>query len=213
MLGAVIMAAFLDYQEEIGKFLSLSRTINFLPFFLLGFYMTREQFYKITDNKRLKKLLPVVFVIFMGIVFAFGKPIRKGFGVFIYGVSSYEKLSDSVYSLGPLFSLVWMIIAAILMFAVFILCPRRKTFLSDIGKNTISVYVLHRLFKDILYYAGFYTVLSPNEYLAVGQIAMVAALMVFVFGTSFFAGIINHLSTIKAHWFYIDGDIYFDEYK
>lgn len=213
MTAAVIMAAVLDYQEEIGKFLSLSRTINFLPFFLLGFYMTKEQFHKIVDNKRLKVILPVIFLIAMTIVFTFGKPIRKGFGVFIFGVSSYEKLSGTAYSFGPLLSLLWMVIATALMFALFIICPRQKTFLSNFGKNTISIYVLHRLFKDVLNYAGLYTILSSNEYIAVCQLALVSLILVFLFGNTFSARAITKLSTIKARWFYVDGDIYFDEYK
>lgn len=213
MMGAIIMAMVLDYQEEIGKFLSLARTINFLPFFLLGFYMTKEQFYKIVDNKVLKKILPVIFFATMIIVFTFGKAVRKGFGVFIFGVSSYEKLSGLAYRFGPLLSLLWMIIAALLMFAVFIMTPRKKSFLSKIGRNTISIYVLHRLFKDILYYAGFYDVLSANQYIAVGQLAVLSLILILVFGTTYCAKMITNLSTIKAHWFYLDGDLYFDEYK
>lgn len=213
MLGAIIMAAVLDYQEEIGKFLSLSRTINFLPFFLLGFYMSKEEFYKIADNKKLKKILPVLFFVFMGLVFLFPKAFRKGFGVFIYGVSSYEKLSGLAYGFGPFICLAWMIIASLLMFAIFLMTSKKKTFLSNIGKNTISVYVLHRLFKDILYYAGLYDILSSNQYIAVFELAILSLLLIIIFGTSFSAQTITNLSTIKAHWFYVDGDIYFDEYK
>ena len=135
MIASVVLAAVLDYQDEIGKFLSLSRTINFLPFFLLGFYMTKEQFYKIVNDKILKIILPVFFAIFIPIVLCNGVEIREAFGVFLYGVSSYEVLPDQYYSFGPFLTLIWLVIASMLMFAVFIVCPRRKSWLSTIGRD------------------------------------------------------------------------------
>lgn len=206
MIASVIMAAVLDYQEEIGKFLSLSRTINFLPFFLLGFYMTREQFYKIVNNRKLQIFLSAFFVIFMVFVLNNGVAIRKTFGVLLYGVSSYEVLPDQFYSFGPFLTLVWLVIASMLMFAVFMICPKRQSWLSSIGRATISIYVLHRLFKDILYYAGFYDLLSQNPYMAVGEVALVSLILVLVFGHPFIAKMITNLGTIKAKWAYKDGD-------
>lgn len=206
MMASVVMAAVLNYQEEIGKFLSLSRTINFLPFFLLGFYMTREQFYKIINDKILKVILPLFFVIFMVIVLHNGVAIRKTFGVFLYGVSSYEVLPDQFYSFAPFLTLIWLIIASMLMFAVFMFCSKRKSYLSTIGRATISIYVLHRLFKDILYYAGFYDILSQNPYIAVGEVALMSLVLVLIFGNPFIAKMITNLGTIKAKWAYKDGD-------
>lgn len=213
MLGAIVMAAVLDYQEEIGKFLSLSRTINFLPFFLLGFYMTKDQFYRITNNKKLKIVLPVVMYLLMAIILRFGKYVRKACGIFIFGVSSYDGLIEEVYGFGPVFALLWMAVATIMFFSVFIICPRRKTFLAAFGKNSIAIYVFHRLVKDLLYYAGFYSILSSNQLISVGQVALVSLLVTFLFGNTFSARVVTNLSEIKAHWFYKNGDLFYDEFK
>lgn len=213
MLAAVVMAAVLDYQEEIGKFLSLSRTINFLPFFLLGFYMTREQFYRIMNHKKLKVILPVIFYLLMAVILRFGTHVRKACGIFIFGVSSYEGLSDEIYGYAPLFALLWMAVATIMFLAVFIICPRKKTFLSTIGKNSIAVYVFHRLVKDLLYYLGFYSVLSSNQLIAVGQVALAALGVTLLFGNPLSAKIVTDLSEIKAHWFYKNSDLYYEEFR
>ncbi|MDO4555570.1 MAG: acyltransferase family protein [Lachnospiraceae bacterium] len=205
MLASILMAAVLDYQEEIGKFLSLSRTTNFLPFFLLGFYMTREQFYKIVNSVVLRIILPVFFVVVMILVLKNGVYIRENFGVLLYAVSSFDVLPDQLYTYGSLLTLVWLAAATLLMFAVFILCPRKKSYLSTIGKATISIYVLHRLFKDILYYAGFYDILSSNPYIAVAEVAFVSLILVLIFGNPTIANIINRLGSVKVKWAYVDG--------
>ena len=206
LLASVIMAAVLDYQEEIGKFLSLSRTINFLPFFLLGFYMTREQFYKIVNNRICRIVLPAFFLITMVLVIKNGVYIRENFGVLLYAVSSFDVLPDQYYSYGSILTLLWLVAATLLMFAVFIFCPRKKSYLSTIGKATISIYVLHRLFKDILYYAGFYDILSSNPYIAVAEVGLMSLILVLVFGNPYIAKIINNLGTVKISWAYVDGD-------
>jgi fucose 4-O-acetylase-like acetyltransferase len=203
---AIVLAAVLDYQDEIGKFLSLSRTINFLPFFLLGFYMTREQFYKIVNNRILKVILPVGFLISMVLVIKNGTYIRENFGVLLYAVSSFDVLPDNYYRYGPILTLIWLLAASLLIFAVFILCPRRKCYLSQIGQATISIYVLHRLFKDILDYAGFYDHLSQNPYLAVGEVALMSLLLVLIFSIPSIEKIISGLGKIHAKRFYVDGD-------
>lgn len=202
MTAAILMAAVLDYQEEIGKFLSLSRTINFLPFFLLGFYMSKEQFQKITDNKTVQRLFPFSLLGLFVLCMTQGKTLRKFFGIYMYGVSSYEKLPDSLYGIGPLLALLWMVLAVIFMFGVFVLCPRKQTKLSHIGKNTLGIYVLHRLFKDFLYYGEFYDHLPQNQYLATGIIVLISLLMVFVFGSRICTNIIQRLAQFPTEGIY-----------
>lgn len=58
LIGAVLLAAVIHYQEPVGKFLSLSRTIHFLPFFLMGYYIKKEQFQAVINNAKCRKALP-----------------------------------------------------------------------------------------------------------------------------------------------------------
>ena len=70
------------------------------------------------------------------------------------------------------------------------------------GKNTIGIYILHRLFKDFLIYGGFYELLSANGYLAVLEIMVVSLLLTFLFGTAFWADIIKKLSRVSVRKLY-----------
>lgn len=207
MTAAIILAAVINYQEAVGKFLSLSRTINFLPFFLLGFYMTKDQFQQMVEHPKLKKVLPVVFILSAFLIIPYGRKVQKWLGVFFFGISPYTKLlelSDLFYYFAPLICILWMAVVMLMLFGLFILCPKKDTFLCQFGKNTIGIYVLHRLFKDFLIYGGFYGILSQNEYVAVAQIVLTSLLLTFILGTKFWAQSITKLSKINTHQFYIE---------
>ena len=134
-----------------------------------------------------------------------GRAIKKWIGVFFFGVSPYSKLlklGDWYYHIAPLTCILWMVITVVILFGMFSLCPRGKTFLAKLGKNTIGIYVLHRFFKDFLIYGGFYSMLSQNEYLAVIETLLVSLLLAVIFGTDFWAKTMNKLSVVNAKWLY-----------
>lgn len=205
LAGAILLSAFINYQDTVGKFLTLSRAINFLPFFLMGFYLKSEQFSQIVNHKTWKKYLPAVFVLFGICIIWNGRAVKRWLGVFFFGVSPYSKLlqiGEWYYHLAPLTCILWIAATTLLLFGLFALCPRRKTFLAKLGKNTIGIYILHRLFKDFLIYGGFYDILSQNEALAVIEVLFVSLLLTVVFGTDFCANTIKKYSVVHAKWLY-----------
>jgi len=205
LAAAVLIAAFINYQDAVGKFLTLSRMFNFLPFFLLGFYMPREHFENIANHPKWKYILSLLFLLSAVVITANGRAIKKWIGVFFFGVSPYSKLlklGEWYYHIAPLTCILWMAVTVVILFGLFSLCPRRKTFLAKLGRNTIGIYVLHRFFKDFLIYGGFYDILSKNEYLAVGETLLVSLLLAVVFGTDFWAKTLNKLSIVNAKWLY-----------
>lgn len=205
LTAAVLLAAFINYQDNVGKFLTLSRAVNFLPFFLLGFYMTKERFEKIVNHPRWKLILSILFLLSAIVIPINGRAIKKWLGVFFFGVSPYSKLlklGEWYYHAAPLTCILWMAITVLILFGLFSLCPRRKTFLAKLGRNTIGIYILHRLFKDFLIYGGFYSMLSRNESLAVLEVLLVSLLLAVIFGTDFCAKMLHKLGTVNAKWLY-----------
>ena len=205
LAAAVLLSAFINYQDTVGKFLTLSRAANFLPFFLLGFYLKREHFEKIVNHPKWKHFLSILFLISAVVITINGRAVSKWLGVFFYGVSPYSKLlklGEWYYNIAPLTCILWMAVTVVILFGLFAICPRRKTFLAKLGRNTIGIYILHRLFKDFLIYGGFYDILSKNEYVAVGETLLVSLLLTVVFGTDFWAKTMNKLSVVNARWIY-----------
>lgn len=207
LLASVLLAAVIGYQDSVGKFLSLSRTINFMPFFLLGFYMTKEQFSQIVNHDKGKKLLSAVFILSALLIIPNGRAVQKWLGVFFYGVSPYEKLlklSDFYYGIAPLTCILWMAVTMLVLFGLFALCPRRNTFLAKAGKNTLGIYVFHRLFKDFLIYGSFYSILSQNESIAVAEVLLISLMLTVIFGMDFWSKIITKLSKVSIKRVYIE---------
>ena len=205
LTAAIIFAAVIGYQENVGKFLSLSRTINFMPFFLFGFYMTKERFDQIVNHTSGKKILSAVFILSALLIIPNGRAVQKWLGVFFYGVSPYEKLlklSDFYYSIAPLTCILWMAVTMLILFGLFALCPKKSTFLAKAGKNTLGIYVFHRLFKDFLIYGGFYSILSRNEYIAVAAVLLMSLLLTIFFKADFWSQIIAKLSAVNGKRFY-----------
>ena len=167
--------------------------------------MGEYSFEKIVNHPKWKPFLSALFLISAVIITINGRAISKWLGVFFYGVSPYSKLlklGEWYYNIAPLTCILWMAVTALILFGLFSLCPRRKTFLAKLGRNTIGIYILHRLFKDFLIYGGFYDILSQNEYIAVAETLLVSFLLTVVFGMDFWAKTMNRLSVVDAKWLY-----------
>ncbi|MDO4531302.1 MAG: acyltransferase family protein [Bacillota bacterium] len=200
LAAAVLVAAFANYQESIGRFLTLSRAINFLPFFLLGFYMTPKRLQEALGGKGRRFVLSGIFLAAMVLIIIHGRAVKKWIGVFFFGVSPYSKLlklGEWYYYAAPLTCILWMAATVVLLFGLFALCPKGKTFLAKLGRNTIGIYILHRLYKDFLIYGGFYGLLCENPYLATGAGLLVSLLVTVVFGTDFWAKALTKLSKVS----------------
>jgi fucose 4-O-acetylase-like acetyltransferase len=199
LAAAVLLAAFANYQESIGKFLTLSRAINFMPFFLLGFYMTPERLQQVIGGKGRRGFFSAVFLLAAVAIILNGRAVKKWLGVFFFGVSPYSKLlklGEWYYYAAPLICMLWMLCTVVLLFGLFALCPRGKTFLAKLGRNTIGIYIIHRLYKDFLIYGGFYALLGENPYVATGGVLLVSLLVTVVFGADFWARALVKLSEV-----------------
>ncbi|MBR5590849.1 MAG: hypothetical protein IKW40_04930, partial [Anaerotignum sp.] len=174
---------------------------------LMGFYISREHFEAITNHPKWKPVLSILFLLSAFFITWKGRAIKKWLGVFFFGVSPYSKLlklGDWYYHMAPLTCILWIAVTVLILFGLFAICPRGKSFLAKLGKNTIGIYILHRLFKDFLIYGGFYDILSKNEYLAVAEVLLVSLLLAVVFGTDFWAKTLNKLNAINARWLYTE---------
>ena len=67
ILVSVIVSLLVGYISEVNEWLSLSRTFFFFPFFLIGYYVNRENFAKMKNkwNVRFASILATVLVLFV----------------------------------------------------------------------------------------------------------------------------------------------------
>lgn len=148
ILVSVIVSLLVGYISEVNEWLSLSRTFFFFPFFLIGYYLSRENFVKMKNkwNVRVASILAIALVLF---IYVYGDIRWKEwfFGRIPYEDISYGILESAVLS--RIFIYVLMIVSTYIFLTLVPTGNRRYT---AIGGKTLCVYLLHlfiiRAFKE-----------------------------------------------------------------
>ena len=132
---AFIISMLCGYIDSIGPYLALSRTITFFPFFLLGY------FYKNNFNKIKESSNPISAIFFIIIAeLCIVQFIRRQFynRELFYAACSYRNGGYNIFSKIGL-SLIGLYV--IFIFLKFV--SSKKTIISDIGKNTLYIFLIH----------------------------------------------------------------------
>lgn len=156
--AAVLTAVVCGLIPECGDFLSLSRTIVFFPAFLAGYYFDGKWLQKI-DRRSI--IVASTFLVLVFLVLFFYRDMAKDFLKIIYAKSSYSELEISNIT-GSLYRLLWLAVSAAMTIALMVIIPKREMWFTYIGSRTLSVYIVHRLIRDVLKYAGLYRFLGSN---------------------------------------------------
>lgn len=156
LIVTIALALIAGYFKNIGDFLCMSRILVFGPFFYLGYYMEQPVLERALRPVYRRVVVPAAVAICAGIL-AFGSKLKDELGMVYENISYYEL--DDVWE-GPFVRLALMIAAFLISWAIMFFVPRGKTCLSVIGQNTMPVYMLHRILRDILMFAGIYDYLG-----------------------------------------------------
>ncbi len=125
------------YSKEFSEYLALGRVICFLPFFLLGYYCTKEHVEKL---RRIPKAVAAAIVTATAILSAV--IVReKLFPVEVLYLRKPYPEGEEEKQL--IFRILVYVVAVVMIGALIKLTSRKKSFLSRIGTSTMTVYVLH----------------------------------------------------------------------
>lgn len=142
------------YTDEFGNFLASSRTIVFLPFFAFGLHLSEESLRRFLSHKwRLPAALLLLAV--LGGMYA----VRKDFpriGWVTHGEESYAETLGELAPYGALIRLLLYLLAVLISLGVMLLIPRGKTWFSYVGQNSLAVYILHILIRNVMRFAGIF---------------------------------------------------------
>ncbi|MGN0658853.1 MAG: acyltransferase family protein [Emergencia sp.] len=139
--------------ESFGDFLALGRAVSYFPFFLLGYYCSKE---RLAWLQQLKKK-PVVLAVWGVALVAISVLLCKygpnvGWYLLRESVHSFrmEWWQDTLGRIGIFFlSSAWII------FMINVI-PSKKNFISYVGSNTMPVYVFHLTLRYVIKFYGLY---------------------------------------------------------
>lgn len=132
---------------EFDSLLSMSRTLVFFPFFLMG-YFTKED--RLFSFKKPHKIY-AVFIILLSIGFSYMIAYTKIFPIeFLYGSDSFQTSTIPIW-LGVLSRCLLYIIGFSFIFGLINTTKTKPTFFAKIGGNTLPVYILHTYLLVIVF--------------------------------------------------------------
>lgn len=159
---SVIAGIFVKLSGEFGSYMALSRTITFAPFFLAGYYSSEEKlkrFRKFTRFNILNKV-PSILILIIGVLIALIFVNYSNIAdEFFWADRSYSNFNIKIFT-GILLYIAVYIIGFAFVYVFINLMPENQTFLSKIGKNTLSVYFLHTYFIGSI--LGLTSLMSSN---------------------------------------------------
>lgn len=142
---SIIAALLIGFWGDVTNVLSLSRIITFYPFFIAGYKLPTEKIFEVLNKRKktdiFKSALLLFVTLFVSLYF-----INK-----IQFINLNHLAMSSYSSIYDLFvRLIIFFIAVAMIIAIINLTPQRPIFLiSKWGKNSLSIYVLHRFITFI----------------------------------------------------------------
>lgn len=139
----------IGYWVDDGRTLSVSRTLVFFPFFVLGYQLREEHFVRL----RAAGWRAVAVIVLIGAAWAVSElgPLLKP--PLLHGRVGYARLGyDGLFAMLP--RLASYLTALVVGAALFAWVPRQRTFLATWGERSLYVFILHGLAVRLLGWWG-----------------------------------------------------------
>lgn len=176
ILVTLVMSIISGYDDNIGYYLSLSRTKTFFPYFLMGYFCKKE--YIDILRTRIRKVGAVLGLImvwrFMDLIYS--KIDYRWF----YGSFPYSQLDGLGY---PKFmiSILTYILAIIISICILALIPNKKLVFTSLGSRTKNVYIFHGFIIKLLVKYNFFNYIS--SFTSKVCIILISLLIVVIFSS------------------------------
>ena len=190
---SIVLGILCGLVSGLGSFLTLSRVIVFFAAFLAGYYFDGAWIQKIGKRSR---LLSAGILIAIFLVLFFKQSAMTDFLKIIYAKSSYTKL-DLTYAAGCAYRLLWYFISAVMTVAFLSIIPRRKFLFTYIGGRTLSIYIVHRLIRDVFKYLDLYEYLGDGLYL-LGLCVFISIAVIFITSADPFYHLVNNVFRLRT---------------
>lgn len=148
LLISFIVGVIVGVIPTVNGYLSISRTIVFLPFFLLGYYTKEEHFEKLRNINKLFAFIGIALFLFIAIFVVHYNIVDYKF---LYNSYSFSSLEVGLFN-GLLYRGILYISSIVFGACVIMLVPNKKQRYSNIGKATMNVYVFHIYLVMLVYF-------------------------------------------------------------
>ncbi len=198
---AILLSCFVGYDSSIGDYLTLSRIVVYLPFFLMGYYMKPERI--LAFSKHIAVKIAAAVVLFAYILFCWLQTdwIYRYRRLFT-GRNSFASAAEKLPNAGIQDRVLVILLALLIGFAVICVVPNiRIKGLTRIGSCTLQIYFWHRVILYILTWFNWSVLLRDILGGAAGKAAYLlsAALLTIILSSALFSHPTKELLQLERH--------------
>lgn len=196
LLVSIILALLLGYDKTIGYYLSASRIVVFLPFYMLGQIINPNkktiQAYLIRHKRNVFLTCMAMAITLCVISFAIAKSGKIAAAMF-YGSRSYEELSYGPVIRGIQYAVatLWIVFFVLLQS----LGDREIPLVSTIGRNTLPIFMLHGFFVRIF---ASYAWFDQSGLTVIGIVLITAVGLMVLLGNNLVGDLFSKAFFLKA---------------
>lgn len=156
--------------------LALGRMVSYFPFFMIGYFCTKEHIAKIQRLKAWHCVLLGVVLVAVNVALAYSRIVPVGF----YLLRSPAASLGISWYMDILMRIVDFILPCGWIILLMNILPRSKNYLSYVGRNTMAVYILHLIVRQVV---KKYSFPDPNMFVYYACIFGLASVCVVVFSS------------------------------
>lgn len=185
-------------DNSAGHVASLSRTIVFLPFFMIGFYSKKQYFEKVFAKKYI--WVGAIILIIIGIILFYNISNWTQLLNISSGKLSYKAMKlDYVY--GIIYRLLWYVAAMLTLICVIMITPKKKCLITYISGRTLQIFLLHLIIIVLLRKTDIYKVMcNYNDYLVILISIISSAIITYLASLKIFSYPFDYIMKIKFKW-------------
>ena len=196
---SILFCLLVGFDKSAGHVASLSRTLVFFPFYLIGYYIDGEKIEYCKNNIAIKIISCLIFVFVALFLYNFitNMPFLTNL---ISGKASYYAMGLSNIS-GLLFRMIWLLICMLMCLSLIIIIPKRKLLISKLGSRTLQVFLLHLIIVVYLRKTEFFVWLSQFDDLLVSIIMiLIGIILSIILSLKLFSYPFDFIMKLKFNW-------------
>lgn len=176
---AVLVGLVVGYFGEVGHTFSLSRTFVFFPFFLMGYWVTKDHMMLL--KRKSVKAASLIVVLAVAITIYIAPDLNSGW---LLASKSYGDLGMPEY--GGAARLLVYATSAIMAMSILAWIPQRRSRITVLGTRTLYVYLLHGFFIQYFRETGLFKMDNIVDLLG---LAVVSAAIVLILSSKPILGV------------------------